>query len=75
MSFMIVLFLFVSAFVEFYRLEASSTGVNLFPSIPNNSISDFAGKALAGDSSSRVESPGPHEPSWSAVKAPDSNQV
>lgn len=75
MSFMIVLFLFVSAFVEFYRLEASSTGVKLFPSIPNNSISDFAGKALAGDSSSRVESPGPHEPSWSAVKAPDSNQV
>uniref|UniRef100_A0A7N2LWV0 CBM20 domain-containing protein n=1 Tax=Quercus lobata TaxID=97700 RepID=A0A7N2LWV0_QUELO len=56
------------------RLEASSTGVNLFPSTPNNSTSDFAGKALAGNGSPRVESPVPHEPSWSAVKAPDSNQ-
>ncbi|GMY32182.1 phosphoglucan, water dikinase, chloroplastic [Fagus crenata] len=56
------------------RLEASSTGVNLFPSISKNTSSDFAVKALSGDGSSRVEAPAPHKPSRSAVKAPHSNK-
>ena len=62
-------------FVEFCRLEASLTGVNLFSSISKNTSSDFAVKALSGDVSSRVEAPAPHKPSRSAVKAPHSNKA
>jgi len=67
--------LFVSVFVGFCSLEASSTGVNLFPATSNNSSSDFAVESLSGDGSSRVTAPGPLDPSCSAVKAPYSNQV
>lgn len=67
--------MFVSVFVEFCSLEASSAGVNLSPATSNNSSSDFAVKSLSGNGSSRVTAPGPLDPSGSAVKALYSNQV
>lgn len=67
--------LFVSGFGEFCRLEASSTAVSLVPSTPNTSSRDFAVKTIPDDGSSGVKAPGPHDPSWSAVKAPYSNRV
>ncbi|XP_062164636.1 phosphoglucan, water dikinase, chloroplastic isoform X2 [Alnus glutinosa] len=59
---------------KYVSLEASSTGVNLFPATSNNRSSDFAVESLSGDGSSRVTAPGPLDPSCSAVKAPYSNQ-
>ncbi|KAG2726254.1 hypothetical protein I3760_01G103400 [Carya illinoinensis] len=56
------------------RLEASLTGVNLFPSTSNISSGAFAVKTLSGDGSSRVKAPGARGASLSAVKAPYSSQ-
>lgn len=56
------------------RLEASSTAVSLVPSTANTSSRDFAVKTIPDDGSSGVKAPGPHDPSWSAVKAPYSNR-
>lgn len=61
--------------MEFIRLEASLTGVNLLPSTSNISSGDFAAKTLPGDGLLRVKAPGPHDASLSAVKAPYSSQV
>lgn len=61
--------------MEFLRLEASLTGVNLSLSTSNISSGDFAVKTLSGDGSSRVKDPGARDASLSAVKAPYSSQV
>lgn len=57
------------------RLEASSSGVDLYPSTSDNSNGSFAVKAPPGDRSQSVEAPGPLDLSWSAAKAPYSSQV
>ena len=68
-------FLSYIPYVKLCRLEASSTGVDLYPSSLDNSNGSFAGKTPSSDSSPTVEAPRPLDLSWSAAKAPYSIQV
>ncbi|XP_038701840.1 phosphoglucan, water dikinase, chloroplastic isoform X2 [Tripterygium wilfordii] len=56
------------------RLEASSTGVNIIPSASEYVEGIFSTKDLS-DSSSSVEAPKPHNPSWPPSNAPSNLDV
>lgn len=55
------------------RLEASSSGVDIYPS-SENSNGHLSVENLSGDGAPRVEAHGSDGPSWSPTKA-NSNQV
>ncbi|KAL5542836.1 hypothetical protein UlMin_010546 [Ulmus minor] len=58
---------------KYVRLEASSTGVNIYPSSSDKSDGNSAVKTLSGEDSSIVEAPKPDDLSWSAAKGPYSS--
>lgn len=59
---------------KYVRLDASSTGVNLYLSSSDDSNKNFAVKNLSGDDSSTVEAPKHEDTSWSSTKAPYSSR-
>uniref|UniRef100_A0A5B6ZH23 CBM20 domain-containing protein n=1 Tax=Davidia involucrata TaxID=16924 RepID=A0A5B6ZH23_DAVIN len=60
---------------KYVRLEASSTGVNIIPSLRDDSNGNFpVKKNLSSNGSSTTGTPGSNNSSWSAVKTPYSNQ-
>ena len=61
--------------VKSWRLEASSSGVNISPSSLDNHDADSVVKNLSSNGSSTVEVRGTHDSSGLAFKAPYSNQA
>ncbi|KAK9288175.1 hypothetical protein L1049_016624 [Liquidambar formosana] len=59
---------------KYVRFEASSAGVNVFPSSSDNSIGDFSLKNLSGNGLSPIKASGSHDSSWATVKASHSTQ-
>ncbi|KAA8527871.1 hypothetical protein F0562_035260 [Nyssa sinensis] len=60
---------------KYVRLEASSTGVSIIPSLSDDSDGDFpVMKNLSTNGSSTMGTPETNNSSWSAVKTPYSNQ-
>ncbi|XP_059650941.1 phosphoglucan, water dikinase, chloroplastic [Cornus florida] len=60
---------------KYVRLEASSTCVNIIPSLSDAQSGDSPVKNLSTNGSSTVGIPGENHSSWSSVKTPYSNQV
>lgn len=64
-----LLFTFMPQIFEIFRLEASPTSVDIYPSSENTNGS-FAVKNLSGDAAPKIEALGTHDPSQSPTKAP-----
>lgn len=64
-----LLFTFMPQIFEIFRLEASPTSVDIYPS-SENSNGSFAVKNLSGDAATKIEALGTHDPSQSPTKAP-----
>ena len=62
-------------FLDPFRLEASSAGVNIFPSLSDNTTGNFLVKDLLGNGSSTFEDTKVDSSSWSTDIASGSMQV
>ena len=62
-------------FLDPFRLEASSAGVNIFPSLSDNTTGNFPVKDLLGNGSSTFEDTKVDSSSWSTNIASGSMQV
>lgn len=62
-------------FLDSFRLEAFSSGVNIFPALSDNATDNFPVRDLSGNGSSTVEAQKVNNSPWSADMASGSAQV